>query len=233
MKERPMLVRHELVPKIFDGTKTETRRPVESGRLRLRYIGDPGGEDIPTNYGCVVKDRWAALGGRAFPVPCKHGEAGDRLWVRESWSHDHESLDALRREFEDLLPADSSHGPYYRADGIHEDTGLKWIPSIFMPRWACRLVLPIASVRPERLQSISDEAIQAEGVDGETVEALLGRREERGQRIRVLPLRDLWRLGWDALNAHRGLGWATNPWVWVIGFDAQSILTADAARRAA
>lgn len=40
-----------------------------------------------------------------------------------------------------------------------------WRPSLFMPKWACRIVRPIVSVRQERLQDITDDDALAEGVN--------------------------------------------------------------------
>lgn len=80
-------------------------------------------------------------------------EAGDRLWVRESGAF------AVR------------HAPIYRADG--EQGGWKWTPSIHMPRWASRLTLIITATKIERLQNITDEDAQAEGIvedDGDTAD---------------------------------------------------------------
>ena len=40
----------------------------------------------------------------------------------------------------------------------------RWTPSMSMPRWAARLVLPIVSVRPERVCDITEQDARAEGV---------------------------------------------------------------------
>ena len=109
---------------------------------------------------------------------------GGILWVRETWSKD-------------------VNGDYvYRTNyGSTEDDSFppslfKWRPSIHMPKAAARIWLEVTDVRVERVQDITEEDAQAEGVDS---------------------LADFIEL-WDKLNAKRGYGWDTNPWVWVIEF---------------
>jgi hypothetical protein len=106
---------------------------------------------------------------------------------------------------------------YYKADqpsllpadyGYHDGP---WKPSIFMPRWASRITLEITNIRAERLQEITEEDARDEGVIFV---------EEQ------LPGDDTWRPYarkefeslWNSLNAKRGHGWQTNPWVWVVEF---------------
>lgn len=85
----------------------------------------------------------------ALARQCPLWKVGDLLWVREAWSHDAESLAALRVEIEDLLGS-GGHGPYYRADGTHENSGLAWWPASTMRRWVSRLTLEVTAVRVER-----------------------------------------------------------------------------------
>ena len=84
-----------------------------------------------------------------------------------------ESLRGVRdTKFNDgeLMPVCS-----YAADGTHiwsttEGHREPWtwkrstLPSIHMPRWACRIVLEIVSVRVERLQEITEEDAAKEGM---------------------------------------------------------------------
>jgi hypothetical protein len=100
---------------------------------------------------------------------------------------------------------------HYQADPDEPAAEGCWKPSIHMPRWASRLVLTIEHVRPERLQSISHHDIEQEGVMAVNPPPPLGE----------LTSLDIFRLGWDALNAKRGFGWEENPWVWRICFRVQ------------
>lgn len=75
-------------------------------------------------------------------------------------------------------------------------------PSIYMPRWACRLVLEVISVRVERVQDISEADAWAEGVT--CPEPVI--RNPRGAFRRL----------WDDTN---GAGaWDRNDWTWVVEF---------------
>ncbi len=69
-----------------------------------------------------------------------------------------------------------------------------WKPNIHMPRWACRSLLEVLSVRVERVESITEEDAIAEGfasrADFLHTFYTINKRAEKG----------------------------SNPWVWVIGF---------------
>ena len=125
---------------------------------------------------------------------CPYGVPGDRLWVRETFSTHMRITDPY------YLPPDypdEAMGAWYWADG-QPDCG-DWIkpkPSIFMPRWASRITLEVVAVRREQLQAISEEDARAEG----------------------LISRQVFREGWDRINAKRGYGWEVNPLVRVVTF---------------
>ncbi len=121
---------------------------------------------------------------------------GQILWVRETWQHN---------------PCRGSGWPYdYKATPEHNsyehDT---WRPSIHMPREAARLFLLVKAVRVERLQEILCGDMRREGCIHPTVK---GGQYQQWQRDYWIPL-------WDSLNAKRGYGWDTNPWVWVVEFE--------------
>lgn len=126
---------------------------------------------------------------------CPHGVPGDRLWVRETCE---------RRPF---CAGSKAICVAYSADGesvldpVGFDYSCWWkrgekLPSIFMPRWASRITLEVTGVRVERVQEINQVDALAEGTQGKHSYAEL----------------------WDSLNAKRGFGWDTNPWVWVLEF---------------
>jgi hypothetical protein len=77
---------------------------------------------------------------------------------------------------------------------------------------ARRITLEIVSVRVERVQDISEEDAEAEGINC----ADPFKVPYRGLYIADAPLR--YAFLWDSINAKRGFGWDKNPWVWVIEF---------------
>jgi hypothetical protein len=124
------------------------------------------------------------------------GEPGDRLWVREAWGYNPDFPG---------MPGFAC----YRADPGHEHDGIKWKPSIHMPRSACRIKLEITDVRIERLNDCSHEDAEAEGIRF---------LRDVPDADETLTPRQLFMCLWDSINEDRGLGWDVNPWVWVIQF---------------
>ena len=181
MKERPILFSAPMVQAILDGRKTMTRRVVK----HMVGFGEP--------------DAWCHRAGAPeffeivgdYRQYCPHGQPGDRLWVRETFSE---------------CPADfkDTGGVIYRADGKYNEYVLpgEWRPSIFMPRKHCRIILEITAVRIERLQDITELEATHEGIV---------------KRLGV-HCRDDFRFLWESINEKRGYGWDSNPWVWVIEF---------------
>jgi hypothetical protein len=92
-----------------------------------------------------------------------------------------------------------------------------------MPREAARIFLRVTDVRAERVQDIRFLEALDEGVKPDFTEpdgwvedkaiAIVGAM--KAQRAAIEAFRDLW----DSLNAKRGYGWDTNPWVWVYTFE--------------
>lgn len=79
-----------------------------------------------------------------------------------------------------------------------------------MPRWASRLTLLVKSVRVERLQDISPEDVEAEGVQMPPSE--LYPNVNRGWKLKR-HFQDLW----ESINGEGS--WDANPWVWVVEFE--------------
>ena len=130
---------------------------------------------------------------------CPHGVPGDRLWVRET--HGFLAEQVLYRadvpsDFEEYKKT-----AFWRVE--------KWRPSIHMPRWASRITLEITGVRVELVQRIGLGDITAEGIQADLGPAAHSTIND--SYVRFIEL-------WDSINAKRGYGWDTNPWVWVLEF---------------
>jgi len=85
-------------------------------------------------------------------------------------------------------------------------------PGRFMYRSLCRYRARLTRVRVERVQDIGCYDIRQEGVPCPV--------HTKGQCVDSCPsLLQAWEILWDSINARRGFGWATNPWVWVLHFE--------------
>ncbi|HGH4742029.1 hypothetical protein [Serratia marcescens] len=147
---------------------------------------------------------------------CPFGQAGDQLWVRETFMDlTSTGIEATTGKFEGFAyRADTPAGSY--GDEVRKEYGLKWTPSLHMPRKACRILLEITAVRVERLNDISEEDAKAEGV------------KPAGDMLPDYPDTFLTPKGdfatakvafqrlWQSIYGEES--WRANPWVWVIEF---------------
>jgi hypothetical protein len=93
-----------------------------------------------------------------------------------------------------------------------------------MPRWASRLDLAVVSVRPEKVQDITEQDALAEGI--QAYDGVCGQNEDGSYRtgftvlgIGAFPTaREAFRCLWDSINEKRGYSWDSNPWVWAVTF---------------
>lgn len=183
-----------MVRAVLDGTKTMTRRVIK--------------RPLPHDF-----DEWSEVARReAVYWKCPYGQPGDRLWVRECFSYLHD-YDA-HHTFKD--PSDPIH---HWADG-NPDYGdwTKPKPSIHMPRWASRIDLEVTGVRVERVQDISNEDAQAEGCREYGYDHDDWLYHQSGYIVMAGTPREEFQELWDSINAKRGYGWESNPWVWAVDF---------------
>ncbi|WP_458722398.1 hypothetical protein [Pseudomonas brenneri] len=207
IKERPILFSAPMVRAILEGRKTVTRRAIKvqphidaSGNFCVgssNYGQDGYGKPVTKHFvnGC-----------------CPYGKPGDRLWVRETFidlrgtgvEHRPDPDGPLQRY---AYAADCRPGSH--SDEARKDFGLKYKPSIHMPRAACRILLEITEVRVERVQDISRADIRAEGLQCPPELA----------SDDVSPnYRDWYPAAWRELWDSTGGNWDANPWVWVVEF---------------
>jgi hypothetical protein len=194
MKERPIIFTPENAQKIFDGTKTQSRRlvkpqPVGKGDYWDLYNKGPEWAFWLNDNRMSESRTWK----------CPYGVVGDRLWVRECFSYEH-----------GCTVADRNALVWHWGQGNPDDGDwTKPKPAIHMPRWACRTVVELTEVRVERLQDISEEDAKAEGCKPHAPSGIDGRVYRR-------PFECLW----ESINGHGS--WYLNPWVWVLTFGKET-----------
>lgn len=200
MREIPILMSGPLVRATLEGAKPEYARAYPAKTQTRRLIKrenkpDPGFEWAE----CLCReidpsDTPCATCAARFPGLAA---AGDVLWVREAWQPS---------MYDPKGPADC----LYRADdnrGVEDLGEGRWSPSIHMPRWACRLRLPLVKVRIERVQWISEADAWAEGY-GEHWQRRVKEAGADGPLGRPSPQAWFATL-WDKLYGT----WGQNPWV--------------------
>lgn len=217
MKERPIIFDAESVRAILAGSKTQTRRVIKP-QPGHRIYWNP----------IVYRGHGGWTDEHGMPVRCPYGKNGDRLWVREahtfadvgfdrkpgthdvSWSEavwvDYRADEA--RQVVNVTLEQADYVESWIADREVDGDGDNWRSPLYMPRWASRITLEIVDLGAERLQEISGRDCVEEGC---LIQSRLPDEDE-------FTFRGGFRNRWDAINARRGFGWDTDPWVWVIEF---------------
>jgi hypothetical protein len=220
MKERPILMSGDNPRLILEGRKTQTRRIVKPQPIRQHHIVEAQGQAARNMDGAPQFEVRTHFATTHAVIQCPYGVAGDRLWVRET----HYAFGAWKRngltktgkqkwKFIHCFP--EMNGRQIQFPGSNTEVvkgkgqrGYFKRVSIHMPRWASRITLEILKVRVERLQDISEEDAEAEGIDS-------GYLFDNGIRTST-PFVSGYRHLWDSL--HGKGAWDKNPWVWVLEF---------------
>jgi len=203
-KEHPILFSGAMVRAILKGRKHQTRRVIT--RRNSLVDGRSSSQDFwdKLNFDDAYIDNGPSPAGNPGPyLHVSHPmndtvhriyprmQTGDRLWARETFT--------LTQYGKPVYRATATDRKGMRWSSIEVDNPeheVLWKPSIFMPRWASRILLEEKGVRVERIQDITNEDARAEGTASiKTFIAL-----------------------WNSINAKRGYGWEANPWVWVNEF---------------
>lgn len=217
---KPILFNTEMVRAILDGRKTVTRRVVKDPY----YIDD---EQASRVSGLAIHKGTNITHG--MPYEDQIFSPGDVLWVRETWA---------QRSRGNYLYRAAPHGfgtPEQQDEAMRR-LGIKWRPSIHMPREAARIWLRVTDVRVERLQDISEEDAKKEGIkprhfDGCSAcgagyphypecdyEHCGNYQNFYGDWRWIVPFAELWDSTIN-LKDFKKYGWGANPWVWVIEFE--------------
>lgn len=187
---KPILFNYEMVRAIKEGRKTVTRRIVS--------------QSVWENFVCEGGKVVNYLGKQNIlesPLHKAPYQPEDILYVREKWCEN-----PNYKEF------------YYaakRAPGVSAPYGLRWRPSIHMPKEAARIWLKVTDVRVERLQAMTLDDCLSEGV---TVRPEAFNDPENA----YLQARSGFITIWDSTIKKADkcrYSWSADPWVWVIAFE--------------
>lgn len=145
---RPILFSTPMVQAILENRKTMTRRTKGLEEINSNPNDWTHFHTTPDdkyfnfkhiNHATMEIQDWY----RSVKIP---NQVGDVFWVRETF-----------------YPFGTDF--IYKANPLASDLAVKWKPSIFMPKEACRIFLKIKAIRVERLQNISEEDAISEGVN--------------------------------------------------------------------
>ena len=231
-KEHPIIFSTPMVKAILAGRKSQTRRVIKGQLCGC-------GHTEPEECGNITPEGWLVAGhsgkwwcgsclGDTFA--CPFGIPKDLMWVREAWSVCYNGPDAYqiiytadgqRRDFSEALGTPAAQLDFLE-HGMNQH-GESGRPSIQMPRWASRLLLEVKQVRVQRLQEISEEDALAEGVKHRVLESSHSKDADGTLHDRMILQGSIpaFHELWDSINSGRGLGWESNPWVFVIDFKAK------------
>jgi hypothetical protein len=197
-----------MVKAILEGKKDMTRRVVK-------------GPPCTDSNGCVnIKGFWCIPErdkDHAFDGIAPYC-VGDHLWVRETWKC--LDFDENTKELYIQYAADGTlkYVTFIkdRFDRFKSYDGLKWRPSIHMPREAARIHLEVKHLHLEQIQGISERDVVREGI---TTLSFVLPDEKTKLKPKGGTFRTEFKHLWVGLNAKRGYGWDKNPLVWVIQFE--------------
>lgn len=225
----PISFMDRLVPRILDGSKTQTRRLMGSG----------------DTVGWGPRARWTWTSAEATKHLADRGpyKVGELRWVRESYALIHPKY--FRQE-----PKRPGHvcRVQYLADGAERMVTLteqeraklearrspytKPQPGRFLYRSCARIFLRVTSLRAERLQDITEEDARAEGVLPAGV-FWRGAPTKEGGYVLCETARGAFLSLWDWVHRSRPDAQSkANPWLWVPGFQLEQVLVRGEGRAA-
>ena len=202
MADKGIIFSAAMVRALLDGRKTQTRR------LAKFVQPDGDGFHVHGNGGGLWGADEEAV--RVYGSDYAPYSVGDRLYVREAWSHKGQGvwdIATARRV--------GCSGVIYRLDG--PAPGAKYWPSIHMPREFSRLWLAVTDVRVQRVAEICSADAAAEGVERHDVAR--GWKNYRDDRWWCAAPESSFESLWDSLHDKPGERWRDNPWIVAVSFD--------------
>lgn len=158
---RPILFSTPMVQAILEGRKKMTRRTkgLENFNESLEdWIYDGIDEENDgSHYMEMIDKSGNPLERYKEVVPAYN--VGDVLWVRETFQT---TCYGPQYVYKANYPTERI--PFGVPETIENFKDVKWKPSLFMPKKACRFFLKVKSVKVEKLQDISLEDIKKEGI---------------------------------------------------------------------
>ena len=194
MKTKPILFNTEMVKAILDGRKTQTRRVVNKEYLGMADIDD-NNIYVPAydgGYVNILNTTWSKY------------KVGDVLWVREPAKVKSPPIATCKKLTFKYL-ADNKITEIYLDDDF--DYSKKWIQKCQGVPNGCiklmaRIFLKVTNVRVERLQDISFDDIEKEGV---TFNLKINGKNK-------------WKILWNSTSKD-GYKWEDNPYIFVYEFE--------------
>lgn len=205
----PILFNTDMVRVLLSGRKTVTRR-LPSKRIENKwydycdYVSTVGTTSCPT-FSFTEKQFY-----EQYPPY----QPGDILYVRETWEEGYEDGTYIYKADDKL-----ANLPTFK-----EASKLIYHPSIHMPKKAARIWLKVTDVRMERLQDITPEQAEKEGVGNLYYEEIgysgidYGNQLDEEYGLAKEQFAWLWNSTIKKPDLDR-YGWEANPWVWVIEFE--------------
>ena len=231
MKTKPILFKTEMVKSILEKRKTQTRRIMKDQPVKNGDFWELGGAGWNRNkvtpvYGHSLYNK----------IPFQPETI---LWVRETWSlcgwdfeegyvsiaYKDGTIKSYYPDIEDfsewlLRKIDKlEDGAYIVKDPLDPERyildKIRWEPSIFMPKWACRIWVKVNYSKAERLLEISEEDAIAEGVICHEKDVCY--HDYMNQNgCYFLNAKESFYTLWQSINGKDSL--KADPWVWVYTF---------------
>lgn len=225
MKYLPLLINAEQVRAILARRMTQARRPCnpqpeEGGGGWFWWKGDWDTQGSSKCGGPVHGSPGAGEATWTLDEIAEHGPfgvPGDRLWVRETcyrWS----GCGSPPKEFvRNICYADNENLADYNRSAC-----LVTVPSIHMPRRASRITLEVKRVWAEKVQDISPEDCEAEGLLGESKASPcngLPYEIYHSGGLEFSTPREAFECFWDDIYGKTEFASKNNPWIWACEFE--------------
>lgn len=213
MKETGILMIDEMRDAAIADRKTNTRRvvvPQPPANMNRALYAENGWAFECTADGSVCPTQREA-------ITCPYGGPGDRLYLKEDVLLNLENdrgARVIHITYRMAYNDDVTRTFFWsELDGatcsklLKKKTWGKWTSKLLMYKFLARIWFELTDVRVERVQDISPEDAEAEGVYGAIPTSADCTAPE-----------ELYRMLWDRINKDRGFSFSSNPYVWSLHF---------------